>query len=127
MKGLINRITKLWEEIKEAGIFSSIWMALFIGILIFLIFSAIGAEERSLMERSRTLQEVLKLIESERKNFTDKSLYNRIIKTIESRALNNAVILHQITAEHALFREWAETADEEPKESEKGSQNEGKY
>lgn len=85
------------------------------------------AEERSLMERSRTLQEVLKLIESERKNFTDKSLYNRIIKTIESRALNNAVILHQITAEHALFREWAETADEEPKESEKGSQNEGKY
>ena len=30
MKDLINRIIKLWEEIKEAGIFSSIWMALFI-------------------------------------------------------------------------------------------------
>lgn len=45
MKGLINRIAKLWEEIKEAGIFSSIWMALFIGILIFLIFSSIGAEK----------------------------------------------------------------------------------
>lgn len=45
MKSLINRITKLWEEIKEAGIFSSIWMALFIGILIFLIFSSIGAEK----------------------------------------------------------------------------------
>lgn len=39
------RITELREEIKEAGIFSSIWMALFIGILIFLIFSAIRAEE----------------------------------------------------------------------------------
>lgn len=45
MKGLINRITKLWEEIKEVGIFSTIWMALAIGILIFLIFSAIGAEK----------------------------------------------------------------------------------
>lgn len=44
-----------------------------------------------------------KLVEAERKNFTDKSLYDRIIKTIESRALNNAVILHQITAEHALL------------------------
>lgn len=45
MKGLINRITKLWEEIKEAGIFSSIWMALFIGILIFLIFSSCCTEK----------------------------------------------------------------------------------
>lgn len=39
MKDLINRTTKLREEIKEAGIFSSIWKALFIGTLIFLIFS----------------------------------------------------------------------------------------
>lgn len=45
MKGLINRIAKLWEEIKEVGIFSTIWMALAIGILIFLIFSAMGAEK----------------------------------------------------------------------------------
>lgn len=45
MKGLINRTAKLWEEIKEAGIFSSIWMALFIGTLIFLIFSAMRAEK----------------------------------------------------------------------------------
>lgn len=39
------RITELREEIKEAGIFSTIWMALAIGILIFLIFSAMGAEK----------------------------------------------------------------------------------
>lgn len=45
MKGLINRITNLWEEIKEAGIFSSIWMALFIGTLIFLIFSSCCTEK----------------------------------------------------------------------------------
>lgn len=35
------------EEIKEAGIFSSIWMALFIGTIIFLIFSAMRAEKAS--------------------------------------------------------------------------------
>ena len=46
MKSLINRTIKSWEEVKEAGIFSSIWMALFIGTLIYLIFSAvIGAEK----------------------------------------------------------------------------------
>lgn len=45
MKSLINRTAKLWEEIKEVGIFSTIWMALAIGILIFLIFSAMGAEK----------------------------------------------------------------------------------
>lgn len=45
MKGLINRIAKLWEEIKEVGIFSTIWMALAIGILIFLIFSAMETEK----------------------------------------------------------------------------------
>lgn len=45
MKDLINRITELREEIKEAGIFSSIAMALFIGTLIFLIFSTIGTEK----------------------------------------------------------------------------------
>lgn len=45
MKNLINRITELREEIKEAGIFSSIAMALFIGTLIFLIFSTIGTEK----------------------------------------------------------------------------------
>lgn len=45
MKDLINRIAELREEIKEAGIFSSIGMALFIGTLIFLIFSTIGTEK----------------------------------------------------------------------------------
>ena len=45
MKNIINRTTKLYEEAKEAGIFSSIWKVLFIGTLIFLIFSAIGAEK----------------------------------------------------------------------------------
>ena len=45
MKNLINRIAKLWEEIKEVGIFSTIWMVLAIGILIYLIFSSIGAEK----------------------------------------------------------------------------------
>ena len=45
MKSLINRIAKLWEEIKEVGIFSTIWMVLAIGILIFLIFSIMGAEK----------------------------------------------------------------------------------
>lgn len=45
MKDLINRITELREEIKEAGIFSSIAMALFIGTLMFLIFSTIGTEK----------------------------------------------------------------------------------
>lgn len=41
------RITELREEIKEAGIFSSIGMALFIVILIFLIFSSCCTEKVS--------------------------------------------------------------------------------
>lgn len=36
---------KTYKLLKEVGIFSSIWMALAIGILIFLIFSSIGAEK----------------------------------------------------------------------------------
>lgn len=45
MKSLINRTAKLWEEIKEAGVFSAIWMAVFVGTIIFLILSAMGAEK----------------------------------------------------------------------------------
>ena len=36
---------KIYKLLKEVGIFSTIWMALAIGILIFLIFSAMGAEK----------------------------------------------------------------------------------
>ena len=36
---------KTYKLLKEVGIFSTIWMALAIGILIFLIFSAMGAEK----------------------------------------------------------------------------------
>lgn len=36
---------KTYKLLKEMGIFSTIWMALAIGILIFLIFSAMGAEK----------------------------------------------------------------------------------
>lgn len=82
------------------------------------------AEERSLKERGRALEEVLDLIKPERKNFTDESLYNRIIEAIESKALDNAVILHQTMVHNALYREWVKTTDEEPKELEKGIQNE---
>lgn len=77
------------------------------------------AEERSLKERGRTLEEVLDLIKPERKNFVDESLYNRIIEAIESKAVNNAVILHQTAVENTLFREWARTTDEESEELEK--------
>ena len=45
MKDLINRITELREEIKEAGIFSSIARALFIGTLMFLIFISYCTEK----------------------------------------------------------------------------------
>lgn len=36
---------KTYKLLKEVGIFSTIWMALAIGILIFLIFNAMGAEK----------------------------------------------------------------------------------
>jgi len=36
---------KTYKLLKEVGIFSTIWMALAIGILIFLIFSAMAAEK----------------------------------------------------------------------------------
>lgn len=85
------------------------------------------AEERSLMERSRTLQEVLKLIESERKNFTDKSLYNRISLRIENKILNNEYILRQTMADNSLYGGPIRTVYKETEESEKGSQNEGKH
>jgi hypothetical protein len=77
------------------------------------------AEERSLKERGRALEEVLDLIKPERKNFVDESLYNRIIEAIESKALDNAVILHQTMVHNALYREWVKTTDEEPKELDK--------
>lgn len=74
------------------------------------------AEERSLKERGRTLEEVLDLIKPERKNFVDESLYNRIIEAIESKAVNNAVILHQTAVENTLFRECQNTLNRGDKE-----------
>lgn len=71
------------------------------------------AEERSLDERGSTLEEVLDLIKPERKNFVDESLYNRIIEAIESKSLDNAARLHQITTENILFRECNKIVDEE--------------
>ena len=84
------------------------------------------AKERSLRERGRTLLEVLELVESERKNFTDESLYNRIIEVIENRALDNSYTLRQTMIDDILYSGEAITADEEPEELEKGIQNEGR-
>lgn len=85
------------------------------------------AEERSLMERSRTLLEVLKIVKSEPKNLADELLCNRISLRIENKILNNEYILRQTMADNSLYGGPIRTVYKETEESEKGSQNEGKH
>lgn len=85
------------------------------------------AEERSLMERSRTLLEVLKIVKSEPKNLADELLCNRISLRIENKILNNEYILRQTMANNSLYGGPIRTVYKETEESEKGSQNEGKH
>nr|DAS60198.1 MAG TPA: hypothetical protein [Caudoviricetes sp.] len=84
-------------------------------------------EERSLMERSRTLLEVLKIVKSEPKNLADELLCNRISLRIENKILNNEYILRQTMADNSLYGGPIRTVYKETEESEKGSQNEGKH
>lgn len=85
------------------------------------------AEERSLMERSRTLLEVLKIVKSEPKNLADELLCNRISLRIENKILNNEYILRQTMADNSLYGGPIRTVYKETEGSEKGSQNEGKH
>lgn len=85
------------------------------------------AEERSLMERSRTLLEVLKIVKSEPKNLADELLCNRISLRIENKILNNEYILRQTMVDNSLYGGPIRTVYKETEESEKGSQNEGKH
>lgn len=85
------------------------------------------AEERSLMERSKTLLEVLKIVKSEPKNLADELLCNRISLRIENKILNNEYILRQTMADNSLYGGPIRTVYKETEESEKGSQNEGKH
>lgn len=84
------------------------------------------AEERSLMERGRTLLEVLKIVKSESKNLADGLLCNRISLRIENKILNNEYILRQTMVDNSLYGGPIRTVYKETEESEKGSQNEGK-
>ncbi len=83
------------------------------------------AEERSLMERSRTLLEVLKIVKSEPKTFADELLCNRISQRIESKILNNEYMLRQTMVNNSLYGGSVRTVYKETEESEKGVQNEG--
>lgn len=85
------------------------------------------AEERSLMERSRTLLEVLKIVKSEPKTLADGLLCNRISLRIENKILNNEYILRQTMVDNSLYGGPIRTVYKETEESEKGSQNEGKH
>lgn len=85
------------------------------------------AEERSLMERSRTLLEVLKIVKSEPKTFADELLCNRISQRIESKILNNEYTLRQTMVNNSLYGGSVRTVYKETEESEKGIQNEGKH
>jgi len=85
------------------------------------------AEERSLVERSRALLEVLKIVKSEPKNFADELLCSRISLRIENKILNNEYILRQTMVDNSLYGGPIRTVYKETEESEKGSQNEGKH
>ena len=85
------------------------------------------AEERSLMERSKTLLEVLKIVKSESKNFADELLCNRISLRIESKVRDNEYTLRQTMVNNSLYGGPIRTVYKETEESEKGSQNEGKH
>lgn len=85
------------------------------------------AEERSLMERSRALLEVLKIVKSEPKNFADELLCDRISLRIESKVRDNEYTLRQTMVNNSLYGGSVRTVYKETEESEKGSQNEGKH
>lgn len=84
------------------------------------------AEERSLMERSRTLLEVLKIVKSESKNFADELLCDRISQRIESKVRDNEYTLRQTMVNNSLYGGSVRTVYKETEESEKGIQNEGR-
>lgn len=84
------------------------------------------AEERSLMERSRTLLEVLKIVKSEPKTFADELLCDRISLRIESKVRDNEYTLRQTMVNNSLYGGSVRTVYKETEESEKGSQNEGR-
>lgn len=83
------------------------------------------AEERSLMERSRALLEVLKIVKSEPKNFADELLCDRIGLRIESKVRDNEYTLRQTMVNNGLYGGSVRTVYKETEESEKGIQNEG--
>ena len=85
------------------------------------------AEERSLMERSRTLLEVLKIVKSEPKTLADELLCDRISLRIESKVRDNEYTLRQTMVNNSLYGGSVRTVYKETEESEKGSQNEGKH
>ena len=82
------------------------------------------AEERSLVERSRALLEVLKIVKSEPKTSADELLCNRISQRIESKILNNEYTLRQTMVNNSLYGGSVRTVYKETEESEKGIQNE---
>lgn len=79
------------------------------------------AEERSLMERSRTLLEVLKIVKSEPKTFADELLCNRIGLRIESKVRNNEYTLRQTMVNNSLYGGSVRTVYKETEEGEKRS------
>jgi hypothetical protein len=83
------------------------------------------AEERSLMERSRALLEVLKIVKSEPKNFADELLCDRISLRIESKVRDNEYTLRQTMVDNSLYGGPIRTVYKETEETGKGVQNEG--
>lgn len=84
------------------------------------------AEERSLMERSRTLLEVLKIVKSEPKTLADELLCDRISLRIESKVRDNEYTLRQTMVNNSLYGGSVRTVYKETEELERGIQNEGR-
>lgn len=82
------------------------------------------AEERSLMERSRTLLEVLKIVKSEPKTLADELLCDRISLRIESKIRDNEYTLRQTMVNNSLYGGPIRTVYKETEELERGIQNE---
>ena len=76
------------------------------------------AEERSLIERSRALLEVLKIVKSESKNFADELLCNRISLRIESKVRDNEYTLRQTMVNNSLYGGPIRTVYKETEEKE---------
>lgn len=76
------------------------------------------AEERSLMERSRALLEVLKIVKSEPKNFADELLCDRISLRIESKVRDNEYTLRQTMVNNGLYGGPIRTVYKETEEKE---------